>query len=199
MTIALLPPLGAEVELDGNITTNSAVGPRSARTLGESLGFGKWRLAQGWAIAVLIDPIDAEQFQLHGITLRSGGRLGAPAATPKEDEARTKVHDAILVEHGSDGYDRLKSVALGSIKPKGPDRVVKVLTALRHVPDASPRSQYPMGGGGAQWYLAAPHKFRIVMVVDGNEIARIPGFSAFIGDSAPYDDRARLARYLDSV
>lgn len=199
MTMSLLPPLGAEEDLEGNITTNSAVGPRSARALAESLGFGKWRLAQGWAIAVLIDPIDTAQFQLHGITLRSGGRLGAPAATEKEDEARTKVHEAILAEHGSEGYDRLKSVALARITPKGPDRVVKVLTAIRHVAGASPQGQYPMGGGGAQWYLNKPHKFRIVMVVDGNEIARIPGFSAFIGESAPYDDRARLARYLDTV
>jgi len=199
MTIAPLPPLGAEVLLDRNITKNSAVGPRSARALAESLGFGTWRFAQGWAIAVLIEPIERTQFQLHGITLRSGGRLGAPAATPEEDEARAMVHDTILAEHGSEGYERLKSVALASITPKGQDRVVKVLTAIRHVPGASPRSQYPMGGGGAQWFLKKPHRFRIVMTVDGNEIARIPGFSAFIGDSAPYDDRARLARYLESA
>jgi len=37
------------------------------------------------------------------------------------------------------------------------------------------------------------------MIVDPNEIARIPGVSAFIGQSASYDGRARLARYLETA
>lgn len=199
MSLRPLPALGADVELAGNITQNSEVGPRSATNLGKSLGFGRWRLASGWAVAVLTGPIDPAHFQLYGITLRSGGRHGLPAATREEDEKRELVHDAILREHGSDGYERLKAVALGAITPKGQGRVVKVLTAIRDDRDANQAGQYPPGRGGPQWNLAKAHSFRVVMVVDGSEIARIPGFSAFIGDSAPYDDRARLARYLDSV
>jgi hypothetical protein len=44
-----------------------------------------------------------------------------------------------------------------------------------------------------------PCRFLVAMTVDENSIARIPGFSAFLGESVQYEDRARLARYLNEA
>jgi hypothetical protein len=37
------------------------------------------------------------------------------------------------------------------------------------------------------------------MTVDENGIARIPSFSAFLGESALYEDRAVLMKYLNEA
>jgi hypothetical protein len=59
-----------------------------------------------------------------------------------------------------------------------------------------------MGGGGLQWTLRNPCDFLVAMIVDatGNAtIASTPPFAAFLGESAMYDDRARIARFLDTA
>jgi hypothetical protein len=62
-----------------------------------------------------------------------------------------------------------------------------------------PSQQYPMGGGGLQWTLVRPCRFLVAMSVDANGIARIPGYSTNLGESVPYEERAKLARYLNEA
>jgi len=88
------------------------------------------------------------------------------------------------------------------VTPKGPSRLVKVLPTTPHSGTMPPDEQYPMGAGGLQWTLIKPCEFLVAMMVDQNGIATIasaPPYSAFLGASATYDDRARLARFLDQA
>ncbi|RYI89104.1 MAG: hypothetical protein EON47_21755 [Acetobacteraceae bacterium] len=191
--------LGQIVYLDGDVTQNRWVGARSARALEASLGYGTGRLSAGWWVAVLQDGLEPDDFEFGGITLRSGGRLGLPATSWEADEKRSRVHDEVLARLGPEGYERARRNALTSITPKGENRIVKVLPVTKHSPDISPDRQYPMGGGGLQWRLRRRCKFLIALAVDANGVATIPNGSFFLGESAAYDDRAKIARYLDSV
>ncbi|WP_198376215.1 hypothetical protein [Neoroseomonas rubea] len=191
--------LGAMVTRRGDITKNRFVGARCARDVERSLGFGAGRLAQGWAVLVLKDRLTPADFKFSGTTLRSGGRLGLPADTAADDAARPHVADVMRAEYGATHVERMQQLALASVTEKGPDRIVKVVPVQDHDSDAAPSAQYPMGGGGLQWTLTTPKTFLVAMTVSDAEIATIPDFSAFIGPSAPYDARARIARWLDQA
>jgi hypothetical protein len=192
--------LGSEVFLTGDVTQNRWVGARSARALESSLGYGANRLAGGWTVLLLKQALQPEDFRFSGITLRSGGREGLPADTLAEDKARRHVTETILAERGKIGYADLQRKALSTITGTGPDRIVKVIPAILHSETIKPSEQYPMGGGGLQWTLIRRCKFLVAMTVDGNGIAVVattPRFSVFLGASAAYEDRAKVARFLD--
>ena len=191
--------LGGEIWLTGDITQNTWVGARSARALESSLGYGAGRLSAGWAVLLLKQTLKPDDFIFGGLTLRSGGRLGLPADSQAADELRPRVHDEVLREVGPAVYRERQVRALAGISPKGDTRLVKVLPVTRLSGQFAPSTEYPMGGGGLQWKLIKPCRFLVAMMVDENSIARIPGFSAFLGESVQYEDRARLARYLNEA
>lgn len=194
--------LGSIVAMRGDVTQNRWVGARSARELERSLGFGAGRLDQGWAVLLLKQTLQPSDFKFSGLTLRSGGRYGLPANTPAADQLRPSVHDGVLAQRGPVGYVELQKIALASVTPKGPSRLVKVIPVTPHSTTMAPDEQYPMGGGGLQWTLLRPCDFLVAMTVDQNgnaTIASTPPYSAFLGESATYDDRARLARFLDQA
>src|SRR5208283_3601743 len=107
--------LGHEVLLTGDVTQNRWVGARSARDLEGSLGYGAGRLAKGWTVLLLKQELETCDFKFSGITLRSGGREGLPAATLEADKARRHVTDTILAERGEAGYSELQRRALANI------------------------------------------------------------------------------------
>ena len=84
--------LGHIMTMDKSITQNTWVGPRSARNLERSLGYAEGRLSAGWAVLVLKEKLAPLDFEFDGITLRSGGREGLPAASWEADELRPRVH-----------------------------------------------------------------------------------------------------------
>jgi len=194
--------LGSTIFLKGDVTQNRWVGARSASDLERSLGFGPGRLARGWAVLLLKQTLKPDDFKFSGLTLRSGGRYGLPAHTSAADQARPSVHDGVLADRGPAGYAELQRITLASVTPKGPSRLVKVLPTTPHSGTMPPDEQYPMGAGGLQWTLIKPCEFLVAMMVDQNGIATIastPPYSAFLGASATYDNRARLARFLDQA
>jgi hypothetical protein len=180
----------------GDITSNTWVGARDGAPLERSLGFAPGRLAAGWSVLVLKEPPLPEDFRFAGLTLRSGGRAGLPAADALIDRSRRHVSDEIIAERGAAGYRKLQQWALGHIHVTGDDRLVKVMPVTAHDPDMAPSAQYPMGGGGLQWTLVRPKRFLVAMTVDGFGVARIPGFCTLLHAHMPYDDRARLARHI---
>ena len=191
------PVLGQEVTWAGNITQNTWVGPRSARNLEVSLGYAEGRLSPGWAVLVLKEKLAPLDFEFDGITLRSGGREGLPAASWEAEALRPRVHAGVLRERGVRGYRLLQRWTLATIAETGQQRLVKVVPVTPHTLAVPPDQQYPMGGGGLQWKLKRPCRFLVAMTVDAGQIAAIPGFTAYIGEGGNYDNRARLARYLD--
>lgn len=191
--------LGSEVFLDRMITSNHAVGARSARDLEKSLGYAKGRLDAGWAVLLLKQKLTPEDFKFSGITLLSGGRSGLPATTWEADAQRPLVHDDMLREYGTAHYRILQEKKLAAIPEKGTHRLVKVVPVTPHDDEKSPAEQYPMGGGGLQWRLIRECRFLVAMTVDSSQIAYIPGFSIPLGESTKYDDRAKLRRHLDEA
>jgi hypothetical protein len=192
--------LGHHAALTGDVTQNRWVGARSARALEESLGYGSGRLSAGWMVLLLKQKLQPADFKFSGITLRSGGRLGLPGETEAADRARQHVSDVVMNERGIAGYRDLQLRTLASITDTGPDRIVKVIPATRHSNTMAPSDQYPMGGGGLQWTLVRPCDFLVAMSVDENGIACLAnGYSGFLGESASYEVRARIARYLDQA
>ncbi len=190
---------GDYVETGGNITQLKAVAARAPRNVELSLGYGIGRLAAGYGILLLAGTLSPGEFELDGITLRSGGRAGLPADTAADDLKRERVHDAVLRERGVNGYRALQQMALRAIAITGPDRIAKIRPVTPHDDDMKPSLQYPMGGGGLQWKLTVGRRFLIAATVDAAGIAHAPDFSVPIGPHARYEDRARLNKYLEQV
>jgi len=191
--------LGGTVDWDGDITENRWVSARSARNLEKSLGFGEGRLSAGWSILVLKQKLKPQDFIFSGLTLRSGGRYGKPADTQEEDDERLHVYEVMVKQYGAAEVDNMRLKALGGVAYTGPRRLVKVVPVTRHSKTEAPSKQYPMGGGGLQWTLKRKCEFLVAVRVDAHGNAMTPNFSVFLGESAAYMDRDRLARYIETA
>lgn len=206
MTFALgtlTPPI------HGDITQLHAIILANPRAIEANLGYGAGRLAAGYKIVLLPTLPTPYQFELSGTTLRSGGRLGAPADTPEADTLRKRVHDDILEERSEAGYSALQEAALRNMQVTGPKRLVKILPDTRHDEDARPKDQYPIGGGFLQWNLKEPGIRCIYAArVDGDGITHVAPSAGFPESSfalntgnfsQDYPKRARLQKYLQTL
>lgn len=188
---------GETRQLPGNVTTLQWIGARSPAAIEQSLGFHSGRLADGYAIALLKEPLAPADFEFDGLTLRSGGKLGLPGASDAADALRPRVHDMMKQEYGDAGYRQMQLRALASVKLSGDERIAKVVPVTRHAGGMAPNVQYPPGAGGLQWKILEPGKrFLIAAVVDPSGLATTPSFSVHIGAGAPYENRAKLMNYL---
>lgn len=145
--------LGLTKMLCGNVTTLKWIGPRAPPEVERSVGYRPGRLKMGYFIALLRKPLNVDDFDLAGITLRSGGRLGLPEATRRLDEKRPTVKSSILERDGEAAYNALKQTAMAYMTIRGGDRIAKVLPLERLGDNFNPAHEFPMGGGGAQWNI----------------------------------------------
>jgi hypothetical protein len=190
---------GAAVPVTGCITTNTWVAARSARALETSLGYGRGRLDAGWSVLVLVEKLAPQDFEFWGATMQSGGRWGLPGATTEADGQRPSVHADIKQRYGDEHYAKWRKAEADKMPLTGGNRLVKVVPVTGHVEGASPKEWYPMGGGGLQWRVTSAKMFVVAMFVNADQIAAIPGWSAYLGESAMYDHRARLNRHIETV
>ncbi len=194
--------IGSLHPFTGDVTTLNWIGARPPRAIEAGLGYGPGRLARGYRILLLKQPISPEDFNFAGTTMRSGGRVGLPKATAGADQARARIHDQIVSERGVGGYAELQRAALREIAYTGPRRIAKVLPVTDHDDAMSPKMQYPMGGGGLQWRLVQPRNFLIACFVGPNLLAQTPRFSVDLGETHGarlYENRAKLMRYLETA
>lgn len=188
---------GQFAQLSGNITTLIWIAARTPRNVEQSLGYGMGRLSAGYYIGLLAEKLRPEDFEFDGITLRSGGRLGLPSNDAATEQARKRVHQEVFDDYGAEGYGAMQRSVLESIPATGSDRLAKVIPVTPHDDTIGNADQYPMGGGGLQWRIKKPGKaFFIAAKVDANAVAHTADFAVSIGEGAPYDNRARLMRYL---
>lgn len=194
---------GISEKFTGDVTTLNWIGARSPGMIEAALGFRAGRLAAGYWVVVLTEKLNEDDFEFAGTTMRSGGRFGLPGSTSAADKARPRVHDAIVTERGEDGYKALQKKVLTSVSLTGPKRIAKVVPVTRHDPNLAPDLQYPMGGGGLQWKLVKPKEFLVAMEVTPAGEAKTPTFTVSLSNSLPaaerYDNRAKLARYLETA
>ncbi len=194
--------IGAQRPFTGDVTTLIWIGARPPRDIEAGLGYGPGRLARGYYILLLKQPLSPADFNFAGTTMRSGGRVGLPEATPRADQARARIHDQVMSERGAGGYAELQRAALRQIAYTGPRRIAKVLPVIDHDEAMSPKAQYPMGGGGLQWRLVQPCNFLIACFVGPDLLARTRGFSVNLAETHGarlYENRAKLMRYLESA
>jgi hypothetical protein len=197
-----MPTVGTFLPLSGDVTTLNWIGPRPPRMVEINLGFGYGRLAAGYWIAVLKEPLQPDDFVFGGTTMRSGGRLGLPASNAADDALRPRVHDQIMNERGAQGYRGLQHKALATVPIVGWNRIAKVLPVTAHNAALAPDLQYPTGGGGLQWTIDRAHKkrFLIALHVDPAGMADAGSFTVSLADNQPfhqlYDARAKVARHL---
>jgi hypothetical protein len=153
-------------------------------------------------VLLLKQQLKPGDFEFDGTTLRSGGRLGLPAATGASDAARMRVHDQIMSQRGAAGYAELQQRILRGVRLYGPDRIAKVIPVTSHDSAMSPAAQYPMGGGGLQWTIKRdrPCNFLVAMQVDPNGTARCSDFEVSL-TSGGFDQlqasRRKMREYLE--
>ncbi len=196
--------LGDRVPVCGDITSLNAVGVLPAENVERNLGFGPGRLAQGYWLLLLKQPLLGGDFELGGTTMRSGGRLGLPGQTAADDMARARVQDEIVRERGQQGYADMKAGLARDAKISGPERLCKVIPFKPHDASLPPADQYPMGGGFKQWTIARGHEkeFLVAMVVDATGLAKTPALSGQLKTERPadlYDFKAKLLRWLQQA
>lgn len=193
---------GAIVHLAGSVTTLRAVCWFSRETLENNLGYHRGRLAKGWSILLLKQPLTANDFEFGGTLLRSDGRLGLPVADAVADKARPRVHDVMMHEYGRQGYRNLQETRIRSFPSTGDQRIAKLIPGIEHSAAMPPSEQYPMGASGEGYWILDRKKqypFLVAMTVNEHMLARVPGFSTHLGRDMNYDDRAKLARYLQNA
>ena len=195
--------VGTVLKVGGNVTTLNVITPGAEASLERMVGYHPGRLAKGYSILVLTQSITSHHFEFDGTTMRSGGRLGLPAASPGADEARVRVHDTIMSERGADGYRAFQEWALSQRSPtSGRERIAKIRPEIRHDDDLPPNVQYPMGGGALQWKLTARCAFLVVAYVfpGGTRALAADGKTYQVGAAgyqARLDARRDLRRYME--
>jgi len=196
----------------GNVTQLKAIPFGNSASVEKSLGYGEGRLTEGYSILVLKEKLvggigrdgleDARHFEFDGTTMRSGGKLGLPAATAAADALRPRVLDDILKDRSQEEYLRWKMAVAAGMPLDGPDRLVKVAPMTPHAEDMAPDRQYPMGGGGLQWLIlkTRPLKFLVAVFIDEAGMAHTPDFAVQVfGEGQFLEERMKLRRYLETA
>lgn len=189
--------------ISGNITQLKAIILADFRRTETNIGYHAGRLTQGYKLLLLKRLPEPKDFELHGNTMRSGGKFGLPGSTDAEDAGRGSVHDSILGQRGQDGYRDFQELALDFTAVSGSDRLVKILPTTRHDSAMSPSDQYPMGGGFLQWDLkkpGLPFLFAAEFMSNGNVRTKDHTFQINSGNFLKdYPEREKLQKFLRQV
>lgn len=173
--------IGDACLLKGDVTSLSAIQGKSVFELELGLGFHAGRLALGFALLQLIEPVSSVDFTWGGTTQHSGGWLFEEVFWWDRKSARrlsgfeyVKVQDSkrgtfLASDNDPSRGERLfdsfmLSEQLKLNRPPGSDRIVKVVP---HIPHFEHVSAYPDSptGGVPQWTLARKKLFRCVAIM----------------------------------
>ncbi|MBW8269345.1 hypothetical protein [Caldovatus aquaticus] len=163
-----LPAPGTVLPLHGFVTRLDSVINRPGRVLEDILGYHRGRLARGWALLLLTEPLRPGDFEFAGYTRFSGGRIGHPGLGAARQTADARLR-AML---GAQGYDRVKARIADGLEIRGPRRVAKILPAIGHDSGMAEPDQYPPGGGVPQWLLKEARRFIVAAVVPAGRCYR---------------------------
>ena len=194
--------IGQIIQASGCVTRLMDLIGREPDELERIIGYHRGRLAQGYFIAVLKDRVQPGEFVYAGYTHLSGGKIGAPDPKKRPD-TRATVHQTLVNQVGAGGVDRLQQKTLLDIPYVGLERLAKVMPKILHS-DAMEKDpalplQYPVGAGIKQYILTAKKNFLIAAEVAPGGAFTGRNFSSKIAPNAPYDERQKVRKYLESV
>jgi len=151
---------GRTIKCKGCVTRLIGVINRPPEDLEERLGYNHGRLANGWALLLLKEPLTGSDFRFAGYTYLSGGRVGDPHL----GDSRPNVHDDLqpMLADPSGFADRF---AREKMPLSGSERIVKIIPLSDPDPALSDADRYPVGSGIPQWILTTAKKFLVSVVV----------------------------------
>ena len=151
---------GRMVETKGYVTRLNSVVNQPADELERRLGYNRGRLAAGWALLLLTQPVAGTDFRFAGYTYFSGGRIG----DPKLGKVRPDVHDDL--QGGlADPAGFARKFAAERFPITGPERIVRIVPVAGPDPVLSEHDLYPVGTGIPQWNLTVDKWFLVATVV----------------------------------
>ena len=164
--------LGTTVLASGCLTRLIDVVNRSPADLEDLIGFYRGRLARGFSILLLKQPLEASDFAFFGYTYMSGGRIGLPSNVPSIDRERPKVDERVrgAIAAGDLTPDFYANFA-SKISLQGKERYVKIVPAIGHDDRMPMAGQYPASMKGvAQLNLKKdrPKTFLVAAEISGS-------------------------------
>ena len=194
--------IGQVIQSQGCVTRLLDVIGREPNELEDIIGYHRGRLAQGYYIAVLKDRLLPGEFEFAGYTHLSGGKIGAPDPQKRPD-TRPGVHQTLAGQVGAGGIAKLQQQTVASIPTTGVERLAKVLPKIMHSAametDPNLPVQYPVGSGIKQYILTVKKNFLIAAEVAPGGALSGRNFNSRIARNAPYEERVKVRRYLESV
>lgn len=195
--------LGTTVPSKGCITRLIDVVNREPAFLEDLVGFHRGRLAQGFYFLLLTQAFGPGEFEFHGYTHMSGGKIGLPSNNPAIEGARPSVHGNLLNQFGARDTGGLMKNFCSTIRLKGPDRYVKILPAVQHDPAMGAADQYPASKLSIrQVNLRVAKPFLVAAEVRGTMWSLANGARIDVGARPRYDKpydadpRKRVQDYL---
>ena len=192
--------IGSITQAKGCVTRLIDVNNRSQQELEDRVGFRRGRLAKGYYILVLKERLTPEDIQFFGYTYMSGGKHGLPSNDPAVERGRKSAEQALIEQLGQQGLKSLKAMRAREHQLSGSERLVKIIPEIRHDELMGPADQYPAAPGGImQLNLVRPKAFLVAAHVDPDNTFDIGSARIAILPGVPYENRRKVAAYLETV
>lgn len=190
--------------------------------LENTLGYGRGRLEAGYWLLLLTEQPQPGDVTVAGWTSQSGGRVGLPAVTDTEDQARLLVSKTFRA-HRHEEIDRNFALSLATRDALKADsdaealeamannvdilgilRAAKIFPATDHQDGMSPADQYPPGEGASQYKLHKKLKWFVAAQVQPGEAWIVPptwppAHGLALPGVESYEDRAAIRKKLETA
>ena len=177
------PALGKPVTANGCITTLKFVINRPAEEIERRIGYSKGRLDGGWWLLLMVDTVQAGEFEFFGYSNSSGGRSGHP----REGATRESIGDSLKATLGEANFARKQAEIAALMVSNGPDRIAKILPRNGEDPTIPPPEawkHYPPGSGIPQWNLTMAKRFVVAADVPDGKVFRGGGAGFWLDPQA---------------
>jgi hypothetical protein len=153
--------VGDIVRLGGYYTKARFFRGVSATEIERRIGYHSGRLARGWYLLFLLDPLQFSDFEVRGYSQMSGGVPQGHLPNPPD---RRNSEQRLRAE----GYDldRIKKETVtDTFCLRGADRLAKVIPFAGEFGE----NDYPPGSGIPQWTLTTIKQFKVAAFVNAGD------------------------------
>jgi hypothetical protein len=165
------PALGNMVTADGCITRLRSVINQPSDEIERRIGYSAGRLDGGWWLLLLMDSVQAGEFEFFGYSNSSGGRSGHP----QEGDGRETVEASLRGMLTPSGFRKKQEEIAAGMASSGPDRIAKILPRSGEdptIPASEAWRHYPPGSGIPQWRLTVAKQFVVAADIPDGRVFR---------------------------